>query len=295
MRVHYKYKFLTTAVLAASVFVAACAGPATSVANPSTASQAVATVAASTTDPTATLATPVLSAATPVPPTAMAAAIAAASTAIPTAIAPISASAAAAATPTAATAVSTTAAAAATAATITYKVVASGTKADYRVREQLVRLSAPSDAVGTTTGVTGSIVLGADGTIVSDQSKLVVDLSTLQSDSNMRDGFVGNNTLNLSQYPNATFVPTAITGLTAPLPTSGQQTFQLTGNLTIHGVTKPATFAVTSQVSGNDVTGVATTNFKFEDFGMTPPHAGAVLSVVDAVKLEITLHLTKSV
>jgi polyisoprenoid-binding protein YceI len=224
----------------------------------------------------------------------MAAAIAAASTAIPTAIAPISASAAA-ATPTAATAVSTTAAAAATAATTTYKVVASGTKADYRVREQLVRLSAPSDAVGTTTGVTGSIVLGADGTIVSDQSKLVVDLSTLQSDSNMRDGFVGNNTLNLSQYPNATFVPTAITGLTAPLPTSGQQTFQLTGNLTIHGVTKPATFAVTSQVSGNDVTGVATTNFKFEDFGMTPPHAGAVLSVVDAVKLEITLHLTKSV
>jgi polyisoprenoid-binding protein YceI len=292
MRVHYK--FLTTAVLAASVFVAACAGPATSIANPSTASQAVATVAASTTDPTATLATPVLSAATPVPPTVMAAAIAAASTAIPTAIAPISASAAAAA-PTAATAVSTTAAAAATAATITYKVVASGTKADYRVREQLVRLSAPSDAVGTTTGVTGSIVLGADGTIVSDQSKLVVDLSTLQSDSNMRDGFVGNNTLNLSQYPNATFVPTAITGLTAPLPTSGQQTFQLTGNLTIHGVTKPATFAVTSQVSGNDVTGVATTNFKFEDFGMTPPHAGAVLSVVDAVKLEITLHLTKSV
>jgi polyisoprenoid-binding protein YceI len=291
MRVHYK--FLTTAVLAASVFVAACAGPATSIANPSTAAQAVATVAASTTDPTATLATPVLSAATPVPPTAMAAAIAAASTAIPTAIAPISASAAAA--PTAATAVSTTAAAAATAATITYKVVASGTKADYRVREQLVRLSAPSDAVGTTTGVTGSIVLGADGTIVSDQSKLVVDLSTLQSDSNMRDGFVGNNTLNLSQYPNATFVPTAITGLTAPLPTSGQQTFQLTGNLTIHGVTKPATFAVTSQVSGNDVTGVATTNFKFEDFGMTPPHAGAVLSVVDAVKLEITLHLTKSV
>jgi len=183
----------------------------------------------------------------------------------------------------------------AAAATITYKVVASGTKADYRVREQLVRLSAPSDAVGTTTGVTGSIVLGADDTIVSDQSKLVVDLSTLQSDSNMRDGFVGNNTLNLSQYPNATFVPTAITGLTAPLPTSGQQTFQLTGNLTIHGVTKPATFAVTSQVSGNDVTGVATTNFKFEDFGMTPPHAGAVLSVVDAVKLEITLHLTKSV
>jgi polyisoprenoid-binding protein YceI len=291
MRVHCK--FLTTAVLAASVFVAACAGPATSVANPSTAAQSVATVAASTTDPTATSATPVLSVATSVPATATTAANAAASTAIPTATAPLSVSAAA--TPTAAASVSITAAAAATAATTTYKVVASGTKADYRVREQLVRLSAPSDAVGTTTGVTGSIVLGPDGKIVSDQSKLAIDLTTLQSDSNMRDGFVGNNTLNLSQYPTATFVPTSITGLSAPLPTSGQQSFQLTGNLTIHGVTKPATFAVTSQVSGNDVTGVATTDFKFEDFGMTSPHAGAVLSVVDDVKLEITLHLTRSV
>jgi polyisoprenoid-binding protein YceI len=290
MRVHDR--FLTTAVLATSVFVAACAGPATSIANPSTAPQTVATVAASTANPTAISATPVPSAPTPVPATATTAA-SAASTAIPTTAAPVSASAAA-TTPTAAASVSTTAAAAATAATTTYNVVASGTKADYRVREQLVRLSAPSDAVGTTTGVTGSIVLGVDGKIVSDQSKLVVDLTTLHSDSNMRDGFIGNSTLNLSQYPNATFVPTAITGLTAPLPTSGQQTFQLSGNLTIHGVTKPATFAVTTQVSGNDVTGVATTDFKFEDFGMTSPHAGAVLSVVDDVKLEITLHLTKS-
>src|SRR5207247_5313456 len=99
--------------------------------------------------------------------------------------------------------------------------------------------------------------------------------------SGMRDGFIGNSTLNLSQYPTATFVPTSITGLSTPFPTSGQQTFQLIGNMTIHGVTKPATFAVTTQLSGNDVTGTATTDFKFEDYGRTSPHAGAVLRVVD--------------
>jgi polyisoprenoid-binding protein YceI len=177
---------------------------------------------------------------------------------------------------------------------IHYTIVANGTKADYRVREQLAKLNAPSDAVGTTTGVTGAIVLGSDGKIVSDQSKLVVDLTKLQSDSNMRDGYIGRTTLNTSQFPTATFVPTAIDGLTAPLPTSGQQTFKLTGNLTIHGVTKPATVTVTTTVNGADVTGQASTDFKFEDFGMTPPSSMAVLSVVDDVKLEITLHLTRS-
>ena len=67
----------------------------------------------------------------------------------------------------------------------------------------------------------------------------------------------------------------------------------LIGNLTLHGVTKPATWSVTTQVSGNDVTGLATTSFKFEDFGMSPPSSMAVLSVVDDVKLEVTLHLVK--
>src|SRR5262249_52575934 len=152
----------------------------------------------------------------------------------------------------------------------------------------------PGAAGGTTTAVTGDVVIGADGKIAASQSKLVVDLTSLQSDSGMRDRFIQGNTLDTSQYPTATFVPTAITGLFSSLPTTGQQTFQMTGNLTIHGVTKPVIFTVTTQVNGNAVTGQATTDFKFEDFGMTSPKAGAVLSVVDDVKLEISFNLTRS-
>jgi polyisoprenoid-binding protein YceI len=110
----------------------------------------------------------------------------------------------------------------------------------------------------------------------------------------MRDGYIARGTLDTATYPTATFVPTAITGLPTPLPTSGQQSFQLTGNLTIHGVTEPATWTVIAQVNGNEVTGQATTSFKFEDFGMSPPQSMMVLSVVDDVKLEVTLHLTRS-
>ncbi len=174
---------------------------------------------------------------------------------------------------------------------IRYNLVPDGTQADYRVREQLARLSFPTDAVGKTTSVTGSIGLGADGRVVNDQSKFVVDLTSLQSDSRSRDQYIQRNTLDTARFPNAVFVPTEIRGLNMPLPTSGTQSFQMIGNLTIHGVTKPATFDVVSQVNGNDVTGQATTQFKLEDFGMTSPTAGAVLSVVDNVTLEINLHL----
>lgn len=182
----------------------------------------------------------------------------------------------------------------ATSSSIRYDVVANGTSADYRVREQLVRLTAPSDAIGKTNGVTGSLVLGSDGKVNAEQSKFVVDLTSLQSDSSMRDGFIGRSTLNLASFPTAVFVPTALQGLPSVLPTSGTQSFQLIGNLTLHGVTKPATWTVSGVVNGSDLTGKATTNFKFEDFGMTPPKAGAVLSVIDNVTLELTFHLLKS-
>src|SRR5438445_3407 len=40
--------------------------------------------------------------------------------------------------------------------------VADGTQARYRVREQLAALSLPSDAIGRTSAVTGSVVINSD-------------------------------------------------------------------------------------------------------------------------------------
>jgi polyisoprenoid-binding protein YceI len=177
---------------------------------------------------------------------------------------------------------------------IRYDVVPAGSQAQYQAVEQLVGRDLPSDAIGTTTGVSGNIVLNPDGQIVPSQSKVVVDLSTLTSDQSRRDNFIKRSTLETAQYPTATFVPTAIQGLPSPLPTSGSHSFQVLGNLTVHGVTKPATWNVTAQANGGNVTGQATTTLTFEDFGMAPPKAGPVLSVQDNVKLVVTLHLTRS-
>src|SRR5205807_2613510 len=72
--------------------------------------------------------------------------------------------------------------------------VSSGTSAEYRAREQLTFFAFPTDAVGTTTAVKGSIVLDAHGHIVPAQSTFVIDLRTLTSDRSQRDQFIQSNT-----------------------------------------------------------------------------------------------------
>ncbi len=164
-------------------------------------------------------------------------------------------------------------------------------EARYRVREQLANISFPTDAVGTTRAISGTIVIEPDGTVVSQESKFTVDLTTLKSDKAQRDRYIQNNTLQTRSYPTAEFIPTQVIGLPSPLPTSGTATFQLAGDLTVHGTTRPTTWDVTASVDGQGLTGSASTSFTFEDFGMTPPRVPVLLSVEDTIKLEVDFHL----
>lgn len=166
-----------------------------------------------------------------------------------------------------------------------------GNLARFLVTEQLAGFDLPNDAVGTTSDITGQIVLAADGTVVSDESKFVVNLSTLKTDSSMRDGFIQRNTLQTSTYPNAEFVVTEVVGLASPLPTSGAVTFQLVGELTVHGVTRTTTWEVTAEIVGQELIGTARTNFTFGDFGLTIPKVGRVLSIEDSIRLEYDFRL----
>lgn len=163
----------------------------------------------------------------------------------------------------------------------------SDSQAQYQAQEQLAGHSLPNTAVGTTTGVSGTIAITSDGQVDTNASKITVDLTGLKSDESMRDAFVQRNTLQTSQYPNAIFMPTQISGLSSPVPTSGSATFQLSGNLMVHGMTKPATWKVTANFNGQQVSGKATMPFTITEFGMSIPKAGPVLSVQDAGTLEL--------
>lgn len=161
-----------------------------------------------------------------------------------------------------------------------------GSEARYRAREVLAGQTLPNDAVGSTRQVTGTIVLGPDGTVV-DQSKISVDLRGLKSDQSMRDGFLQRSTLNTAEFPTAEFVPAEAKGLPWPLPTTGEATFQLIGTLTVRGVTKPATWEVTAAFAPQEVTGRATTSFTMADFDIPKPSVPRVASIEDQLRLEI--------
>ena len=166
-----------------------------------------------------------------------------------------------------------------------------GNEVRYRVREQLVGVDLPNDAVGATADVTGGIAFDASGKLVPASSKFVVNVGTLKSDRDRRDGYVRGRILETSQFPTVELAPTALQGLTLPTPTSGSKTFQVVGNLTVHGVTKPTTWTVDAKFDGGRVTGTAATMFLFSDFGLTQPRVPVVLSVADSIKLEYTFAL----
>jgi polyisoprenoid-binding protein YceI len=175
--------------------------------------------------------------------------------------------------------------------TLRFEMVPQGSEARYRVNEQLAGRDLPNDAVGVTQDVSGAIVVEPDGTIVRDQSKIVVNLESLTSDQSRRDNFIRGNTLETSKYPTAEFVPTEIRGLSSPLPTSGEGTFELVGDLTVRGVTRPTTWQVTARMDGEELIASATTSFTFGDFNMTQPRVPVVLSVKDLIQLEIDLRM----
>ena len=174
--------------------------------------------------------------------------------------------------------------------------IAEGTKARYKVREQLAGISFPSDAVGTTETVTGTLVVNPDGSIDATRSKLTVDLRTLKSDQQMRDGYIQRNTLESEKFPMIEFVPKRATGLPVPMPAGmgAQAGFQLIGDMTLHGVTKEATWNVVATFGNDQVAGRATTTLQFATFNLTKPSLARLMSVDDKIDLEIEFRAKRS-
>jgi polyisoprenoid-binding protein YceI len=166
-----------------------------------------------------------------------------------------------------------------------------GNEARYRVREQLATLSFPSDAVGKTTSVHGAIVIEPDGRI-DDGSRILVDLTSIASDSKTRDTYVRRHIFVTDSFPTIQFVPTAATGLPARIPAATDLTFALIGTQTVHGVTKPCTWQVKGKMlDSGEFSGTATTTFRFAEYDLAQPSVAHVLSVVDSITLEFDFHL----
>ena len=175
------------------------------------------------------------------------------------------------------------------------EIIEDGASATYRVTEQFVGVAFTNEAVGTTNLVSGTLTILADGSVAKG-SKLTVDLRGLKSDQDMRDGFVQNRVLETAKYPNAEFVPTKVDGLAKLIPSAGQTGVSLTGDLTVHGVTKTVTFQgiATFNQRSNSVAGRAKTTLTFDQFGLKPPKISRLASVDDKIELELSYRFKRS-
>lgn len=167
----------------------------------------------------------------------------------------------------------------------------SGNEARYRVREQLVGHDLPNDAVGETKSLTGALSIDSAGKVIRDASKFTLDAGSFVSDQRRRDGFVRGRLLESDEYPTITLVPTQIRGVNLPLPKSGSAPIEMTGDLTVHGVTRPTMWKGTVQFLNGGVAGSASTAFTFDDLQLDQPQVPVLLSVADTIRLEINFNL----
>jgi polyisoprenoid-binding protein YceI len=176
----------------------------------------------------------------------------------------------------------------------TFTIVPAQTEASYSVQEQFLNRDLPSQAIGKTNAVTGAFQFTTDGTPTGQVTNITVDLRTLTSDESRRDQRIRSQWLESDTYPFATFISTGVTGVPDSYTEGQKISFKLTGNMTIHAVTKPVTFDVTGTLAGDTVTGTATTQILMKDFGFDPPSVAGILTVKDGVTVTVDFTATQA-
>lgn len=122
-----------------------------------------------------------------------------------------------------------------------------------------------------------------------------IDLSSIDTRNDDRDAHLRTaDFFDIEKYPKLTFQSTQITK-------TGDREYNVTGNLNLHGVTRPETFSVTFEGQGKDPWGNEKAGFsgqgslKRSDYGLTWNAAletGGVL-VGDEVKVSIEIEASK--
>jgi polyisoprenoid-binding protein YceI len=175
---------------------------------------------------------------------------------------------------------------------VAYVIAGEESRVRYVVQEELAGFPGPTMAIGETQAIAGEIGFDTAGNPLAG-SAFQVDLRTLKSDKVRRDNDIKRFFLETETYPIATFVITAVEGLAGGLIEGQPQSFRIVGELTAHGVTRPVTWEATATLTGDTLTGSATTTFLFADFDMNVPNIAGMVSARDPIRLEVEVVATR--
>jgi polyisoprenoid-binding protein YceI len=163
--------------------------------------------------------------------------------------------------------------------------------AEFKVKHMMI-----SNVKGQFTGITGVLTLD-ESQIANSRVEATIDASSIQTRDAQRDGHLKSaDFFDVEKYPSLTFQSTKI-------ERTGEDELAVTGDLTIHGVTRAVVFKVEGPTPpnkdpwGNTRIGLsADTKINRKDFGLTwnaALEAGGIL-VGDEVTITLDVQLIKA-
>jgi polyisoprenoid-binding protein YceI len=166
--------------------------------------------------------------------------------------------------------------------------------AGYRVRETFLQQNAETDAVGRTEHVTGSLTVDSEaGSMRLVSTQIMVDMTTLKSDKDRRDGQLRGRGIQSDTFPTSTFDLATPVALPADF-LAGDVTLELPGKLTLHGVVKDITIAAQARLEADGTVVVAgSLPILFADYDIEAPNVAGLIAVQDHGTMEFRVVFAK--
>jgi polyisoprenoid-binding protein YceI len=160
-------------------------------------------------------------------------------------------------------------------------------KASFTVDEVL--RGSPYTVVGTTDQVAGRFMFDPANPAAARLGTITVDARTLATDDASRNRALGNRILDSNTYEYITFTPRDLSGLPSSVAVGQPFSFAASGDLTIKGVSRPATFDVTLKPEADGtLSGSATSTVAYADWGVSIPSVPFVASVGQEATLALS-------
>jgi polyisoprenoid-binding protein YceI len=142
---------------------------------------------------------------------------------------------------------------------------------------------------GRTDDVTGDLTV--DNLSLTDAT-ITVDVASIATDESARDAYFRDTAMEVGEFPTATFTLTEPVTLEAPVA-GVAQTFDATGELTMHGVAQPVTVELQAALTDSGGQVVGSIPITFSDYGVDAPDLGFV-TVEDTGSVEFSLNVAQN-
>ncbi len=172
---------------------------------------------------------------------------------------------------------------------VEFSIIAAESLASFTLEEDLRGVR--TTVIGSTSEVGGSIMVDLANPSASTVGAIVINARTLETDNSFRNRALRSQILRSAQdeFEFIVFEPSELSNWSASTVAVGDSvSFDIAGDLTVAGVTRPVTFAAAVTLdSETQVSGSASVNLLHGDFGLVIPDVPSVANVTDDVTLSL--------